>query len=127
MKKSICLFLMIAATTICFSGLANADYSFIDFNVPNAQQTIVFGIEGQHIVGVYLAKGSSYGRGFLFDGTSFTTIDVPGAFETAAAVSVEEKLSDGIETVAIKVSHIKQVTIPFSTSLGLHTLLTPRI
>src|SRR5260370_37995567 len=64
-------------------------YAFTTFDVPGAfvTNTFAFGINAAgQIVGQFLTSMGPTGsaHGFLKDGASFTTIDVPGAFSTEA-------------------------------------------
>jgi len=55
----------------------------IPVNYPGAFNTYVYGISDGRVAGMYNdnSKGS-LSRGFVYDGTAFTTIDVPGALAT---------------------------------------------
>lgn len=57
-----------------------SDYVSID--VPWADETTAYDVEGMKIVGQYRDSGGTHG--YLFDGTSFVTIDNPSGFSTRA-------------------------------------------
>jgi len=70
---SMALFLFLA------SGVrVSAQYTFTTLDLPGT----AYGISGSNIVGTAGGMGPSYG--FLYDGSSYTTIAVPGAEATAA-------------------------------------------
>ena len=78
MKKSIAICVMIVLFT---AGYAMADWTTIDF--PGAYYTEVYDIDGSNIVGCYeIASGDRYG--FLYNGTTWTTLVAPEARITSA-------------------------------------------
>jgi hypothetical protein len=49
--------------------------------MPDAYGTEIYDIDGSNIVGSYTDTNSRF-HGFLYDGTSWTTLDMPGATDT---------------------------------------------
>ena len=53
-------------------------------NVPGAADTYARGISGNDIVGFYYITFGGALQSFLYDGSSYTTLDVPGAEDIEA-------------------------------------------
>src|SRR5579872_3794721 len=58
-------------------------YTFTSLDAPGSTGTDVYGISGGNIVGQYNAGSSSYG--FLYNGTTWTTLNDPSATNWTAA------------------------------------------
>jgi len=56
---------------------------YTTLDVPGAESTQAYGIDGSDLVGVF-QDTSLNKHGFLYDGTTWTTLDAPGATSTAA-------------------------------------------
>jgi hypothetical protein len=76
--------------TFCIGAIRSASaqalndgYLFATINDPQANGlTLPYGISGSTIVGYYLGSGGG-AQGFEYNGSSFTTLDVPGSYSTA--------------------------------------------
>jgi len=78
MKKLIVFCALIVP--LCTNSV-RAEGTWTTFDIPGANSTVLWGINGSNIVGTYVdASGRSHG--FLFNGTSWTTLDKPGATDT---------------------------------------------
>jgi probable HAF family extracellular repeat protein len=90
------LFLILLAVSCLCSPLATAhaaSYTFTTLTVPDSITTVAGGINtaGQ-IVGRFRDATAGIGHGFLTaDGTTFTTIDVPGAAQTTEANGINDR------------------------------------
>jgi uncharacterized membrane protein len=71
--------------------------------VPGAQQTNARGISGNTIVGSYW-DASGYAHGFLYNGSTYTTLNAPGATETNA-IGIDGSNIVGTYTVALGYQH----------------------
>jgi probable HAF family extracellular repeat protein len=79
MKRTLFLLFAVAAS-VAFTRFAHAQYSFTTIDVPGVTGTLAYGInKAGQIVGNYQNTVGSPNHGFLFDGSTFTTIDYPGA------------------------------------------------
>jgi len=67
-----------ALTAVLSTSPAWGQFTYTTLDVPGATDTIAFGIDGNNIVGRYTDSGGSF-HGFLFDGTTFLTLDDPSA------------------------------------------------
>jgi len=54
-----------------------AQYNYTSFTVPGATSTYIYGISGNDLTGVYYVPSGPYS--FLYDGSTYTTLDVPGS------------------------------------------------
>jgi hypothetical protein len=70
---------------LCSTAFAG-DFTFTSIDFPGAVRTVAFGINDSGIiVGLYTLGSSDHA--FSFDGTTFTTIDFPGAQSAAVAIN----------------------------------------
>ncbi len=75
--------MILAAVALCLAVGPTHAQEFVTVDVPGALGTAVYGIDGNNIVGYYYDSTTSHG--FLYDGTTFTTLDHPDqVFGTAA-------------------------------------------
>ena len=70
----------VGVVSLTFTGVAHGDYLYKTLDVPNASETCALGIDGKNIVGWY--KDASGYHGFLYNGSTYTTFNVPGATNT---------------------------------------------
>ena len=72
---------LLMATTISIQ----AQYAYFTLNVPGSSysETYAYGFSGNNIVGSY-ENSSGFAQGFLYNGSSYTTLSVPGAAATWA-------------------------------------------
>jgi hypothetical protein len=73
------LFLAVIAV-VGVAGPARAGFTILDY--PGSNQTIAQSVSGGNVAGYY-RDGTTY-RGFLYDGTTYTTLDPTGSLETVA-------------------------------------------
>src|SRR5208283_3838917 len=96
MKKILVLIFIFVMAGV-FAKSAHADYSYTTINVPGADYgtvsygaltlsvgTYAFGISGNNIVGGYTDSSGSSNHGFIYNGTTYTTLNVPSATSTYA-------------------------------------------
>jgi hypothetical protein len=72
----------LAALFLSASAL-RAQYLYATFDPPGSTSTMVYGIDGNNVVGSYEDSSSAY-HGFIFNGTTYTTLDYPGGSNTYA-------------------------------------------
>ena len=82
MRKIFLISIVSSCLTLFIGALAQGSTTYTTLDVPGADATYAYGIDGGNIVGYY-ADGSS-NHGFSFDGTTYTTLDMPGASNTYA-------------------------------------------
>jgi len=75
MKRTHVFLVTAALVLFCGTSSARANWTTLDF--PGATSTSIHGIDGDNIVGYYY--DGSKGHGFLYDGSTWTTLDYPGA------------------------------------------------
>ena len=81
-----------------YHGFVYSAGSFTSIEPPNSEETIIRGIYGGLIYGIY-NDGTSY-KGFIFDGINFTTIAYPGALFTDI-IGVEGDSLQGFKLIGI--------------------------
>lgn len=82
MKRMLIQVLIILILGFIPYSVYTIEYAFTTIDVPGAEDTYVYGIDGKNIVGAY---GDASGiHGFLYNGKTYTTLDVPGAMQTEA-------------------------------------------
>jgi hypothetical protein len=76
-----------SATILLLAAAVNtrAQYTYTTLSMPGEQWTDAQGIDGNNIVGSYYANESW--QGFLYDGTSYTTLNPPGSYTHATGIS----------------------------------------
>jgi hypothetical protein len=109
-------------------NLLTATYTTVDdpnavINPGFANGTNPNGILGQQIVGQYI-DSQARPHGFLFDGTTYTTIDVPAAFGTSAAAVEGSKI---IGWYLVGGRYRGFVTIPEPSTIALLLLLSSHL
>src|SRR5689334_14460693 len=71
--------MIVAAALLCCIGAGGATgaviYTSVDY--PGADYTQAHGVSGGVVVGSYVMSGASHG--FTYDGSTYTTLDKPGA------------------------------------------------
>jgi hypothetical protein len=82
------LVLLALLATFSFAGPAYCDYDYTYLKVPFAKHTFAMGIDGTNIVGYFNYTDAGKSRAFLYDGSSYTTLKVPGATQGAWAVGI---------------------------------------
>ncbi len=70
--------------TLCLGVSAQGAYTFTPIDMPGADATWAWGIDGSNIVGEYTSGGANISHGFSYDGITYTTLNVPGASSTRA-------------------------------------------
>lgn len=70
--------------TLCLGVSAQGAYTFTPIDMPGADATWAWGIDGSNIVGEYTSGGANISHGFSYDGSTYTTRDVPGALASYA-------------------------------------------
>jgi hypothetical protein len=78
------MFLVLALTLVsAFAAPARAAYNFTTIDFPSAFSTTASGISGSTIVGYYQNAAGTYG--FLYNGTSYSTLNAPGAHNSGSS------------------------------------------
>ncbi len=63
---------------IAMAGSSQASgYTFTEVKFPGAQETVVNGVSGSTVIGYYINYDESDTHGFIYDGATFKTVDVP--------------------------------------------------
>ena len=70
--------------TLCLGVSAQGAYTFTPIDMPGADATWAWGIDGSNIVGEYTSGGANISHGFSYDGSTYTIRDVPGALASYA-------------------------------------------
>jgi hypothetical protein len=75
---------MVTLALWLFAQTTHAEYTFTTLDYPSAANwTNAVGISGNNIVGCYKDASAKF-HGFIYDGSSYTTLDVPGSGGTLA-------------------------------------------
>ena len=69
------IFLFIVALALCLVGVPKVNAQYNTINYPGSDGTYINGISGNTIFGNYGMGGKAYG--FLYNGTTYTTINPP--------------------------------------------------
>lgn len=87
--------------------------------MPGAGATFPYGIQNGNIVGSYTVAGTTHG--FLYDGLTYTTIDVPLSTSTRIC-DIDGNTLVGYYTDSAQVCHGVVVTLPEPSGLVLLTI-----
>ena len=79
--------LMLAALLCCLAASGPTKAGFTTLDAPSATATAATGISGNNIVGYYI-DATGFGHGFLYNGSSYTTLDDPLATGVTAAYGI---------------------------------------
>jgi uncharacterized membrane protein len=85
MRPALALALLALSAAAC-----RAEYVFTTLDVPGATSTTISGVspDGRYVAGSYTDAGGIFQHAFVWDGTTFTTLNYPGTMSTYAARGV---------------------------------------
>jgi hypothetical protein len=73
----------LAAPAVTHKALASTNYSFVNFNIPNAAYVEPTAVNNNEVVAGYYADTSNVTHGFVWQQGTLQIIDYPGALDTA--------------------------------------------